>query len=118
MLVNGILFRYRCCYAATDNIPSTTVLLSKFPKKPTSNVVGVKLTWEITHLAAALKPSEFIGGMATGSAGCIAALAIVLPKSLVRIYTLYTAGRFDEAMALHQNTILAENACNAGIAST
>jgi 4-hydroxy-2-oxoglutarate aldolase len=106
-------------------------LMTRIAKKH-SNVVGVKLTCasvgKITRLAATFKASEFavfggqsdflIGGMAAGSAGCIAAFANVFPKSLVRIYDLYKAGKIDEALALHQKAALAESPCKAGIAST
>jgi 4-hydroxy-2-oxoglutarate aldolase len=96
------------------------------------NIVGVKLTCasvgKITRLAASLPPSEFatfggqsdflIGGLAVGSAGCIAAFANVFPKSLARIYTLYKEGKVDEALKLHRVAALAESPCKAGIAPT
>ncbi|KAK2629729.1 hypothetical protein QTJ16_000549 [Diplocarpon rosae] len=104
-----------------------TKLAGKHPK-----IVGVKLTCaqvgKITRLSAALPASEFatfggqsdflIGGLAVGSAGCIAAFANVFPKSLSRIYNLYKEGRFEEALRLHQIAALAESPCKAGIAST
>lgn len=100
--------------------------------KKNHNVVGVKLTCasvgKITRLAATFAPSEFaifggqsdflIGGLASGSAGCIAAFGNVFPKSLARIYQLYKSGKMEEALALHQKAALAESPCKAGIAST
>lgn len=97
-----------------------------------SNVVGVKLTCasvgKITRLAATHKPEDFaiyggqsdflIGGLAAGSAGCIAAFANVFPKSTAKIYDLYTKGQYKEAMELQQKAALAESPCKSGIAST
>lgn len=96
------------------------------------NIVGVKLTCgsvaKITRLAAALTPEEFsvfggqsdflIGGLSSGSAGCIAAFGNVFPKTITRIYDLYKAGKFEEALKLHQQAALAESPCKAGIANT
>ena len=103
-------------------------------KSGKSNVVGVKLTCasvgKITRLSASFPPpsSEFavfggqadflIGGLAAGSAGCIAAFANVFPKTTVRIYQLYHEGRMQEAMDLHRKAALAESPIKAGIAGT
>ncbi|KAL4975818.1 hypothetical protein BDW66DRAFT_166891 [Aspergillus desertorum] len=97
-----------------------------------SNVVGVKLTCaqvgKITRLTAAFGPEVFavsggqsdflIGGLSVGSAGCIAAFANVVPKTIMQIYRLYKAGKMEEAMALHCKAALAESPCKSGIAST
>ncbi|KAI2604435.1 aldolase [Hypoxylon fragiforme] len=97
-----------------------------------SNIVGVKLTCgsvaKITRLAAELPAARFatfggqsdflIGGLSVGSAGCIAAFGNVFPKAIVKIYTLYKEGKYQEALALHQKAALAEQPCKAGIAST
>ncbi|KAE8353217.1 hypothetical protein BDV28DRAFT_133561 [Aspergillus coremiiformis] len=96
------------------------------------NVVGVKLTCasvgKITRLAATFRPGEFaiyggqsdflIGGLSVGSAGCIAAFANVFPRTVSRIYDLYTAGKVTEALELQQKAALAESPCKTGIAST
>ncbi|KAH9894490.1 hypothetical protein F4778DRAFT_277453 [Xylariomycetidae sp. FL2044] len=96
------------------------------------NIVGVKLTCgsvaKITRLAAELPPERFatfggqsdflIGGLAVGSAGCIAAFANVFPKTIVRIYELWKEGKTQEALALHQKAALAEQPCKSGIAAT
>jgi 4-hydroxy-2-oxoglutarate aldolase len=96
------------------------------------NIVGVKLTCgsvgKITRLAAQLPASRFsvyggqsdflIGGLSVGSAGCIAAFANVFPKTLSRIYKLWTEGKHEEALKLHRVASLAEEPCKAGIAST
>ncbi|KAJ6157942.1 hypothetical protein N7470_005534 [Penicillium chermesinum] len=97
-----------------------------------SNVVGVKLTCgsvgKITRLAATFSPSEFatfggqsdflIGGLAAGSAGCIAAFANVFPKTAAHIYTLYRKGQLEDALKLQQKAALAESPIKSGIAST
>jgi 2-keto-3-deoxy-L-rhamnonate aldolase len=97
-----------------------------------SNVVGVKLTCgsvgKITRLSATFSPEEFatfggqsdflIGGLAAGSAGCIAAFANVFPKTASKVYALYTKGQFDEARKLQGKAALAESPIKSGIAST
>ncbi|KAJ5976418.1 hypothetical protein N7481_010125 [Penicillium waksmanii] len=97
-----------------------------------SNVVGVKLTCgsvgKITRLSATFSPEEFatfggqsdflIGGLAAGSAGCIAAFANVFPKTASKVYALYAKGQFDEARKLQGKAALAESAIKSGIAST
>jgi 4-hydroxy-2-oxoglutarate aldolase len=96
------------------------------------NIVGVKLTCgsvaKITRLAAILSKDKFaifggqsdfiIGGLSSGSAGCIAAFANVFPKTISRIYALAQEGRADEALILHQKAALAEQPIKAGIAAT
>ncbi|KAK0883644.1 hypothetical protein LTR87_002652 [Friedmanniomyces endolithicus] len=96
------------------------------------NIVGVKLTCasvaKITRLAASLSPSTFsiyggqsdflLGGLASGSAGCIAAFANVFPKSIKRIYDLWSEGKTGEAMKMHRTATLAETVCKGGIGNT
>jgi dihydrodipicolinate synthase/N-acetylneuraminate lyase len=97
-----------------------------------ANIVGVKLTCgsvaKITRLAAVLPKDRFavfggqadflVGGLSSGSSGCIAAFANVFPKSIARIYNLYQEGKVGEALALHQKTALAEQPIKGGIAPT
>jgi 4-hydroxy-2-oxoglutarate aldolase len=104
-----------------------TKMAQKYP-----NIVGVKLTCgsvaKITRLAAVLPKDEFaifggqsdfiIGGLSSGSSGCIAAFANVFPRTISRIYTLVQEGRTEEALALHQKAALAEQPIKAGIAAT
>ncbi|KAH6656512.1 dihydrodipicolinate synthetase [Truncatella angustata] len=94
------------------------------------NIVGTKLTCgsvaKITRLAAALPnfatfggQSDFIiGGLSSGSVGCIAAFANVFPKTIVKIYDLYREGKQQEALELHQKAALAEQQIKAGIGAT
>ncbi|RAK95745.1 dihydrodipicolinate synthase family protein [Aspergillus ibericus CBS 121593] len=97
-----------------------------------SNVVGVKLTCgsvgKITRLAGTFSKDEFaifggqsdflIGGLAAGSAGCIAAFANVFPKTAARVYQLYVEGKIEEATVLQRKAALAESPCKSGIAAT
>ncbi|KAK1755668.1 hypothetical protein QBC47DRAFT_380913 [Echria macrotheca] len=91
-------------------------------------VVGVKLTCgsvaKITRLAAQLPADRFsvfggqsdflIGGLAVGSAGCIAAFANVFPRTIVKVYKLWHEGKTTEALVLHRKAALAEQAVKAG----
>ncbi|RMZ90333.1 hypothetical protein DV736_g2424, partial [Chaetothyriales sp. CBS 134916] len=96
------------------------------------NVVGVKLTCgsvaKITRLAATFDKERFavfggqadflIGGLAAGSAGCIAAFGNVFPRTVANIYDLWTSGQRDRAFRLQQKASLAESPTKAGIANT
>ncbi|KAF2106861.1 dihydrodipicolinate synthase [Lophiotrema nucula] len=96
------------------------------------NIVGVKLTCgsvaKITRLAVVLPKEQFavfggqsdflIGGLSSGSSGCICAFGNVFPKTVVRIYNLYQQGKSKEALELHQKAALAEQGIKAGIAAT
>lgn len=96
-----------------------------------SKIVGVKLTCgsvgKITRLAATHPADEFatfggqsdflIGGLAAGSAGCIAAFANVCPGLVSEVYRLYVAGETAKAMELQRVAALAESPCKAGIAA-
>jgi 4-hydroxy-2-oxoglutarate aldolase len=95
-------------------------------------IVGVKLTCgsvaKITRLAAELPSESFstyagqadflIGGLAVGSAGCISAFSNIFPKTISRIYELYTTGKTQQALNLHRQAALAETPIKSGIAST
>lgn len=96
------------------------------------NVVGVKLTCgsvaKITRLAATFPKDRFavfggqsdflVGGLAAGSSGCIAAFGNIFPRTITRIYQLWTSGRQTEALELQQRAALAESPTKAGIANT
>lgn len=96
------------------------------------NVIGVKLTCgsvsKITRLAVTSPASRFavfggqsdflVGGLAAGSAGCIAAFGNVFPRSIAKVFDLWTSGRHDEALALQQKLALTESPTKAGIANT
>ncbi|CAK7209977.1 hypothetical protein SCUCBS95973_000631 [Sporothrix curviconia] len=117
-------------------------------------VVGVKLTCgsvaKVTRLAAELTPAQFtiyggqadflVGGLASGSGGCITAFGNVFPKTAVKIYEQWTgksakagaagaaatdtrtaeAREADHAaaLALQYKAALAERPCKNGIATT
>lgn len=94
------------------------------------NIVGTKLTCgsvaKITRLAAALPnfatfggQSDFIiGGLSSGSVGCIAAFANVFPRTIVKVFELYQHGDYREALALHKKAALAEQCIKEGIGAT
>lgn len=96
------------------------------------NVVGVKLTCasvgKITRLAATFPAERFavfggqadflLGGLASGSIGCIAAFGNVFPKVTVKVFNLWCDGRHKEALELHQKAAIAESLIKAGIAAT
>ena len=96
------------------------------------NIVGCKLTCgsvgKVTRLSATFPPERFavyggqsdflVGGLAAGSAGCIAAFAQIFPKTVTKIYNLWVAGKHDQALALQRITAHAENPTKAGIATT
>jgi len=96
------------------------------------NIVGVKLTCgsvaKVTRLAAVLPKDKFavfggqadflVGGLSSGSSGCIAAFANVSPKTIVRTYNLYQEGKRDEALDLHQKAAFAEQPTKGGIGPT
>ena len=100
--------------------------------KAHSNIVGVKLTCgsvaKITRLAATFSPERFavfggqadflVGGLAAGSAGCIAAFGNIFPRTIVKIYDLWTSGKQNQALELQQKAALAESPTKAGIANT
>ena len=100
--------------------------------KENANIVGVKLTCglvaKITRLAATFPQERFaifggqadflVGGLAAGSAGCIAAFGNIFPRTIARIYDLWTSGNQTEAYKLQQRASLAESPTKAGTANT
>ncbi|OAP57038.1 hypothetical protein AYL99_09151 [Fonsecaea erecta] len=102
-------------------------LAQEFP-----NIVGVKLTCgsvgKVTRLSATFHPERFavfggqsdflVGGLAAGSAGCIAAFANIFPKTVVKVFDLWKMGKHDQALALQRLSAHAENPTKAGIATT
>ncbi|KAG5979057.1 hypothetical protein E4U55_005622 [Claviceps digitariae] len=116
----------------SDTITSMVEQNKQASPNGVSNIVGVKLTCgsvgKITRLAAQHRSDEFaifggqsdflIGGLAAGSAGCIAAFANVFPRLTAEIYRLYQAGEVGAAMRLQRVAALAESPCKSGIAST
>jgi 4-hydroxy-2-oxoglutarate aldolase len=114
-----------------NGVDMDSELITRIVRQGNGNVVGVKLTCasvgKITRLAATFAPHEFaifggqsdflVGGLAAGSAGCIAAFGNVFPKSIVKIYELWMAGEVEEARVLHGKAALAESPVKAGIAA-
>ncbi|KAL4907099.1 hypothetical protein BDW74DRAFT_166632 [Aspergillus multicolor] len=114
-----------------NGIDLDSATIAALAKRWPGKIVGVKLTCgsvaKITRLSAELPEGTFatfggqsdflIGGLAAGAVGTIAGFANVLPKTIVRIYELYQAGKVKEAMELHKRAAIAEQPCKAGIAS-
>ena len=100
--------------------------------KKHKNIVGVKLTCanvgKVTRLAAEFDKSEFavfggqadflLAGLAVGSAGTITGFGNVAPKTIKRIYDLYTQGKTEEALKLHRVQAFGEVIGKSGIANT
>jgi len=100
--------------------------------KQNDKVVGVKLTCgsvaKISRLAATFPPTRFaifggqsdflVGGLAVGSAGCIAAFANIFPCAVSQMYELWKQGKHDEALKMQHTLSLAESPTKAGIANT
>ncbi|KAH9826788.1 putative 4-hydroxy-2-oxoglutarate aldolase, mitochondrial [Teratosphaeria destructans] len=126
----------RCPSSSTTSPPSARVDLDSDTLAALARahpaVVGVKLTCasvgKITRLAAEFPPDVFavyggqsdflLAGLSVGSAGCIAAFANVVPRTLRHIERLYRAGRHEEALRLQRVAADAEACCKAGVAST
>lgn len=83
---------------------------------------------KITRLAATFPKERFavfggqadflLGGLASGGSGCIGAFGNVMPRSLGRVYALWSEGRGGEALRLQRVLSLAEASCKGGVAST
>ncbi|KAK8034154.1 dihydrodipicolinate synthase [Apiospora rasikravindrae] len=115
------------CHGIDLDSDTIARLAQRHPQK----IVGVKLTCgsvaKVTRLAAVLPAEKFatfggqsdflLGGLASGSSGCICAFGNVFPRVVVEIYRLWKAGKHAEALALQQKQSLAEQPCKSGIAS-
>lgn len=116
----------------TNGVDLDSATIARLVKTATpGKIVGVKLTCgsvaKVTRLAAEFPADQFVafggqadflvGALASGAGGTIAGFANVLPKTVVQIYKLWTAGKTAEALALHQRAAIAEQPCKAGIAA-
>ena len=116
-----------------NGVDLDSATIATLARENKGNIVGVKLTCgsvaKITRLAAELDREDFavfggqsdflIGGLAVGSAGCIAAFANVVPRTIVRVYDLWKKkekgmGGEEEALRLHRTAALAEQKVKAG----
>ncbi|KAH6637502.1 dihydrodipicolinate synthase 2 [Boeremia exigua] len=114
-----------------NGVDLDSITIAALAKAHPGRIVGVKLTCgsvaKITRLSAELPADTFatfagqadflVGGLASGASGCITGFGNVFPKTVVRIYDLYRAGDYKEALALHRRAALAESPAKAGIAS-
>lgn len=96
------------------------------------NIVGVKLTCgnagKVTRLTQEFAHEQFgvYGGSSDwlipcligGGAGCVTGIGNVFPKSVAKLYSLYTEGKVKEAVHLQGLVAQAERACKEGIAPT
>ncbi|KAJ4405110.1 hypothetical protein N0V91_005472 [Didymella pomorum] len=115
----------------TNGVDLDSVTISALAKANPGKIIGVKLTCgsvaKITRLSAELPPEDFatfagqadflIGGLASGSSGCVTGFGNIFPKIVVKIYDLYQEGKHKEALELHRKAALAESPVKAGIAS-
>ena len=53
-----------------------------------------------------------------GGAGCVTGIGNVFPKSVAKLYALWTEGKVEEAVKLQGLVAQAEKACKEGIAPT
>ncbi|KAH7085212.1 hypothetical protein BKA63DRAFT_499200 [Paraphoma chrysanthemicola] len=116
----------------TNGVDIDSNTLAELAHKNPGKIVGVKLTCgsvaKITRLTAELPSDSFstyagqsdflIGSLAVGSAGCISGFSNIFPKTISKIYDLYTSGKIQEALDLHRKAALAETPIKAGIAPT
>ncbi|GAB7358515.1 hypothetical protein MBLNU230_g2578t1 [Neophaeotheca triangularis] len=107
-------------------------LIERLALKHAGRITGVKLTCasvaKIVRLAAVLPRGVFsvfggqadflLGGLVSGSAGCISAMANVIPKVIVRVWELWREGKVEAALELHRKAARAERVCKGGIAGT
>ncbi|KAI1861300.1 uncharacterized protein JN550_010979 [Neoarthrinium moseri] len=78
-----------------------------------------RLSGALSNFATFGGQSDFIiGGLSSGSAGCVAAFANIFPKTILRIYDLYRQGKYDEAFKLHRIAALAEQYIKEGVSAT
>jgi 4-hydroxy-2-oxoglutarate aldolase len=115
----------------TNGVDLDSVTISALAKANPGKIVGVKLTCgsvaKITRLSAELPSDDFatfagqadflIGGLASGSSGCVTGFGNIFPKIIVKIFDLYQEGKHKEALDLHRKAALAESPVKAGIAS-
>ncbi|KAK5079422.1 hypothetical protein LTR64_002153 [Lithohypha guttulata] len=116
--------------AVCNGLDLDSEIITEIAQHP--KVVGVKLTCgsvaKIARLAATFDVERFavfggqsdflVGGLAVGSAGCIAAFGNIFPHLVVKIYNLYARGDVEEAKRLQKIAALAESPTKAGIANT
>ena len=116
--------------AVCNGVDLDSAVIARLGRRYPGKIVGVKLTCgsvaKITRLTAEFgAPENFavyggqsdflVGGLAVGSAGCIAAFANIFPRTVVQVYRLYQAGKTQEALELHRKAALAEQAVKGGI---
>ncbi|KAK6193667.1 hypothetical protein LQW54_012225 [Pestalotiopsis sp. IQ-011] len=118
--------------AVCNGVDLDSDTVTRLAQRHAGKIVGVKLTCgsvaKISRLSAVLKPDTFatfggqsdflLGGLASGSVGCICAYGNLFPKTVVKIYELFQKGDLKGAQALQEKQALSEQAIKAGIAVT
>lgn len=113
-----------------NGVDLTSDVLAELAQHP--NIVGVKLTCgnagKVTRLTQEFSHGQFgvYGGSSDwlipcligGGAGCVTGIGNVFPKSVSRLYALWTEGNTKEAVKLQGLVSQAEKACKEGIAPT
>ncbi|KAM3064689.1 hypothetical protein ACMFMG_011280 [Clarireedia jacksonii] len=116
--------------AVCNGLDLDSAIITEIAQDP--KIVGVKLTCgsvaKIQRLSATFPVDRFavfggqsdflIGGLAAGSAGCIAAFANIFPNTVAAVYDLWVGGKYEQAKDLQNIIALAESATKAGIANT
>lgn len=116
----------------SNGVDLDSISIAGLAKRNPGKIVGVKLTCgsvaKITRLCAELPSDTFsvyagqadwlLASLAVGSAGCVSGFSNVFPKTISKIYELYSSGKTQEALELHRKAALAESPAKAGIAPT
>jgi dihydrodipicolinate synthase/N-acetylneuraminate lyase len=116
--------------AVCNGVDLNSDVLAQLAQHP--NIVGVKLTCgnagKVTRLTQEFSHDQFgvYGGSSDwlipcligGGQGCVTGVGNVFPKSVTRLYALWTEGKVKEAVQLQGLVAQAEKACKEGIAPT
>ncbi|KAG4411854.1 hypothetical protein IFR04_015017 [Cadophora malorum] len=119
-----------CFPAVCNGVDLNSDVLSELAQHP--NIAGVKLTCgnagKVTRLTQEFSHNQFgvYGGssdwlipcMIGGGSGCVTGIGNVFPKSVSKLYALWTEGKTSEAVKLQGLVAQAEKACKEGIAPT
>lgn len=111
-----VLYNYP---GAASGIDLDSDLLIRLADHP--NIVGTKFTCgnmgKLARVVGATKPSylalsgvadAIVPALSVGGHGAIVGAANIFPRACVRVYDLYTAGRFDEARTAQQQLAQAD----------
>lgn len=114
----------------TSGIDLSVDVLSQLAPHP--NIAGVKLTCanagKVSCLTAQFPSSQFavfsgqsdwlLPCFVAGGVGCVTGIGNVFPRAVAELYSLWQAGRVNEARKLQGQVALAEYACKRGLNAT